>query len=75
MVEVRIVSKEFRVLGDVQVHTRSAEGEEQNNGMVVEGYALKFGTESERMYDFTAEDGLIEFTETIGRGALDDADM
>ena len=68
------MSKEYRVLGSVRAQDLS-EKQKEDNQMLVEGYALKFGTESERMYTFSREDGVVEFTETIDRGALAEADM
>lgn len=68
------MSKEYRVLGSVRAQDLS-EKQKEDNQMLVEGYALKFGTESERMYTFSREGGVVEFTETIDRGALVEADM
>lgn len=68
------MNKEYRVLGSVRAQDLS-DKQKEDKEMLVEGYALKFGTESERMYTFTRDGEIVEFTETIGDVALKGTDM
>lgn len=67
------MNEEIRVIGNVKV--RSEEEGKESNDMTVEGYALKFNTESEEMWHYTFEEGEGSLVETISPNALDETDM
>lgn len=68
------VGKEYRVIGDVKVRSQEEEGENKT-GMVVEGYALKFNTDSEEMFHYSDAEGVGVLIETIDPRALEETDM